>query len=168
MADFYAAYEKTLLAEGGYKLHKVSGDTGGLTYAGIARKHNPDWHGWAFIDRGDTPPTLIVREFYKRNYWDPIQGDSIASQDIAESIYDFGVNTGIKVAAKLAQIVAGVTPDGTLGPKSLEALNQMDGAQFKQAYALAKIARYAAIVNKNRSQSKFLLGWINRTLKGLA
>jgi hypothetical protein len=33
---------------------------------------------------------------------------------------------------------------------------------------LAKMARYAEICNKNRTQVKFLLGWLNRTLKGLA
>jgi len=32
-------------------------------------------------------------------------------------------------------------------------------------YALAKIARYRDIVTRDRSQMKFLLGWLNRTLK---
>jgi hypothetical protein len=36
------------------------------------------------------------------------------------------------------------------------------------AYTLAKIARYRDIVTKNREQGKFLLGWINRSLGGLA
>ena len=33
------------------------------------------------------------------------------------------------------------------------------------AYTVAKINHYACIVNKNRSQGRFLLGWVNRTLK---
>jgi len=50
----------------------------------------------------------------------------------------------------------------------VERLNQItDGQRFKEQYALAKIARYAEICNKNRTQSKFLLGWINRTLGSL-
>jgi hypothetical protein len=35
------------------------------------------------------------------------------------------------------------------------------------AYALAKIARYRDIVRKDKTQIKFLLGWINRTLEGV-
>jgi lysozyme family protein len=73
------------------------------------------------------------------------------------------------MAIKLAQLTVGATPDGGIGAKTIEKLNAVtDGQQFKQAYALAKMARYAEICNKNRAQSKFLLGWLNRTLKGLA
>ena len=62
----------------------------------------------------------------------------------------------------------GATPDGGIGAKTIEKLNQVsDGKLFKQAYALAKMARYAEICNQNRTQVKFLLGWLNRTLKGL-
>jgi len=51
----------------------------------------------------------------------------------------------------------------------VERLNQIpDGQRFKEQYALAKIARYVEICNKNPVQVKFLKGWINRTLKGLA
>jgi hypothetical protein len=50
----------------------------------------------------------------------------------------------------------------------VEKLNQIpDGQRFKEQYALAKIARYVEICNKNPVQVKFLKGWLNRTLKGL-
>jgi hypothetical protein len=49
----------------------------------------------------------------------------------------------------------------------LQKFNNVEPEAFKKAYALAKITRYADICNKNRTQSKFLLGWINRTLSGL-
>jgi hypothetical protein len=50
---------------------------------------------------------------------------------------------------------------------TLQKFNKVEPEAFKKAYALAKITRYADICNKNRTQSKFLLGWINRTLSGL-
>ena len=53
MADFLQAFESMIRNEGGYKLHSVEGDRGGMTYAGIARKRNPQWPGWAAIDRGE-------------------------------------------------------------------------------------------------------------------
>ncbi|NBW20755.1 MAG: N-acetylmuramidase [Caulobacteraceae bacterium] len=167
MADFLPAYEAMIRNEGGYVLHDVPGDRGGQTYAGIARNMNPRWPGWALIDRGQDVPAQLVREFYKINFWDPIQGDRIISQVIAQTIFDFHVNAGA-VARKLAQLVVGATPDGAIGDKTLAALNAYDEERFVMAYALAKIARYRDIVSRDRSQLKFLLGWINRTLQGVA
>ncbi len=153
-----------ILDEGGYKLHTVEGDRGGMTYAGIARNMNPQWPGWAAIDAGGEPAADMVRAFYRANFWQPIQGDAISSQVIACSIFNFHVNTG-RPARVLAQVVAGVTPDGSFGPRTVAALNAMDPEKFVMAYALAKIARYRDIVTRDRTQIKFLLGWINRTLK---
>jgi lysozyme family protein len=62
----------------------------------------------------------------------------------------------------------GLTPDGQFGDKTVEALNAIDPDKFVPMFALAKIARYRDIVTKNRTQQKFLLGWINRTLQGVA
>lgn len=172
MADFLPAFERAILAEGGYQLHKVEGDTGGLTYAGIARNPNPQWPGWPFIDRGETPPSEMVRTFYREGWWNPISGDQITDQDVAYTLYSFATNSSAykapKTAIRLAQIVVGTTPDGALGPKTLAAINAMEPRLFVALYALARIARYRDIVTKNRTQGKFLLGWINRTLKEAA
>jgi lysozyme family protein len=98
-----------------------------------------------------------------------MRGNEINNQDVADTIFNFGVNAGMGMAIKLAQLIVGATPDGGIGAKTIEKLNAVpDGQRFKESYALAKIARYAEICNKNKVQSKFLLGWINRTLKGLA
>lgn len=167
MADFLPAYEKMIMDEGGYVLSNVEGDAGGLTYAGIARNMEPNWEGWALIDRKQQPSTEMVRRFYKANYWDMVKGDDLTVQEVAESIFNFAVNAGIGTASKLAQLTVGATPDGVIGPKTLEKLNACNGVEFKKSYALAKIARYAEICNRNRAQTKFLLGWINRTLGGL-
>lgn len=171
MSHFEQAFEAMIRNEGGYKLHTVEGDRGGMTYAGIARNMNPQWPGWAFIDRGETPPTQMVRDFYRQGYWQPIRGDDLP-QRTAATIFDFAVNTSAPgrptVAVKLAQLVAGTQPDGVFGDKTLAALQAIDPEKFVLAYALAKVARYRDIVTRDRSQMKFLLGWLNRTLKGIA
>lgn len=168
MADFNPAFSKTMNNEGGYALTNVPGDNGGQTYAGISRVANSGWSGWAYVDRGETPPTQLVRDFYKANYWDRFQGDQVNSQAVAENIYDFAVNAGTAVAIKLAQTVVKVEADGVVGPTTLAALNAPDiDDAFGAFYAVAKLSRYAEICNRNRSQSKFLLGWVNRILKGL-
>lgn len=169
MANFVPAFEKMLLLEGGFVLHKVEGDRGGMTYAGISKKYHPYWPGWKIIDKDPDDPSLIdiVRNFYKEHFWDKVRGDDIVSQKIAQSIFDFSVNTGLRVSTKLAQTVVGVMPDGFIGEKTVSALNKEDEETFILKYTVVKIARYAGICNNDKSQKKFLLGWTNRTLKGL-
>lgn len=168
MAEFLPAFERALLAEGGYQLHQVAGDTGGLTYAGIARNPNPGWPGWAWIDRGETPPSQLVRDFYRAGWWEPLRGDEIRDQGVAFTVYSFATNAGLKTAIRLLQLVVGATPDGSMGAKTLAALNSMEPRLFLASYALARIARYRDIVTRDRTQQKFLLGWINRTLQEAA
>ena len=168
MANFLTAFESMIRNEGGYKLHTVAGDRGGMTYAGIARNFHPRWPGWSAIDQGEIPETELVRQFYQENFWAAIQGDRIIHQTVARSLFDFAVNAGVTTAVRLAQIVAGTTPDGKMGPKTVAALNALDPEKFVLSFALAKLARYRDIVNKDPTQQKFLLGWVNRTLKEAA
>ena len=140
--SFEDAFNATMRREGGFVLHKVEGDRGGMTYAGIARNFHPTWAGWRFIDDDVTPPTELVREFYRREFWNRLNCDMVPDV-IAASIFDFGVNAGTRTAAKLAQVVAGVEADGIIGAKSAAALSRMDPAAFQGAYALAKLKRLA-------------------------
>lgn len=168
MAEFLPAFERMIVNEGGYVLHTVKDDRGGATYAGIARAFHPGWPGWRVIDQGETPPADMVRQFYRSQFWHPLRLDEVTHQEVAANIFDFGVNAGISTAAKLAQLVAGTTPDGKIGAKTLQALNAIDPDLFVARYALAKIARYRDIVRKDRSQIKFLVGWVSRALHGSA
>ncbi len=165
--SFLAAYEATMLAEAGYVLHTVKHDRGGQTDAGIARNSWPKWRGWIDVDAGTTPGADDVRDFYFVNFWKPLGLDGVNNPRVAATIYDFAVNAGTGTAAKLAQLVVKTTPDGKLGPVTIGAINAMDPEKFILAYALAKVARYRDIVTRDRAQLKFLLGWINRTLKGM-
>jgi lysozyme family protein len=97
MAQFEPAFEKMLADEGGYLLHEVPGDTGGMTYAGIARNKNPQWPGWALVDKKEFGGSLtpMVREFYRVEFWDKMRGNEISNQDVANTIFNFGVNAGM-------------------------------------------------------------------------
>lgn len=165
MAEFLPAFDRMIRNEGGYKLTDIKGDKGGQTYAGIARSRWPSWQGWAFVDQNQVPPTSLVREFYRENFWNKVRGGDLVHQGTAESLFDFAVNAGTSTAIKLAQIVAGVHSDGALGPISMKAINSLQVDYFRPHFAMAKIARYRDIVVRDRTQIKFLLGWINRTLK---
>jgi len=170
MASFLVAFNRTMKSEGGYVLHEVAGDRGGMTFAGIARKFNSSWSGWQLVDAGDRDSAVLkksVASFYLNNYFNACGLKHIKSQVVANVVYDFAVNAGVRSAVSLVQQCVGVDADGIVGPQTIYALNDVDGDVFVSRYALAKVARYAAIVNRDRSQSKFLLGWVNRTLRDL-
>ena len=50
------------------------------------------------------------KDFYKSNYWDPIQLDLITSQRVAEEIFDTAVNMGVGTAVKFAYEACGLEP----------------------------------------------------------
>ena len=177
MANFNEAFENTMKSEGGYV--NDPDDPGGETYKGIARKRNSKWDGWITVDllkqKPNFPKNLDqdealqqkIKDFYEINYWDKVRGDSISDQDVAESIFDFGVNAGPKTSAKLAQISVQAEPDGVIGPKTLKKLNTEDKKTFLALFALAKIGRYVNICEKNNTSRKYFYGWVRRTLEGV-
>jgi len=167
MADFEKAFLNGMNSEGGFKLTNIDGDRGGQTYAGVARRYHPNWPGWVHIDAAKIPPTQMVRDFYRDEFWNKLNADAIEDQKTAETIYNFAINADWRVAAKIVQSMLGVAADGVLGVKSMAALNAYPKELFHPYFALAKIKRYTDICNRDRSQVKFLLGWNNRTLEQL-
>lgn len=174
MADFTPSFIKTINAEGGY-VHDPD-DPGGETYKGVARSRNPGWSGWGNIDQlknkknfpqnleADSDLQEKVKALYKSNYWDKVKADQINDQDIAESLYDFAVNAGPTVSAKLAQIAVRTIPDGVIGSKTLEKINSIDKRTFLAVFALAKIERYIEICERRSTSRKYFFGWTKRTL----
>ena len=164
MADFSQHIDPLITAEGGYKLIDVPGDRGLRTYAGVSERANPRWPGWKLIDSGADPAEIkaSVHELYRTQYWQPIQGGQIMSDDVAEMLFGAAVHTGVRRAIGLAQQVVESEVDGIMGPNTLAAINGMDPERFEERFALAMINRYRTICNRDRSQTKFLLGWLNR------
>lgn len=163
MADFALALAKVLDAEGG--LSNQHADKGGLTYKGIARKFYPTWAGWKFVDAGQPVPDQLVVDLYREEFWMPIRGAAIVRQPVAEALFSYSVNAGVKPAVKLAQQACSVTADGIVGNVTLYALNSADPDHFLARFALARIKHRVEVCTRDRSQMVFLLGWLNRDLK---
>lgn len=86
---------------------------------------------------------------YKALYWNKIQGDAIALQDLANIVCDFFVNAGSH-ATKLLQTVmlqmgANVAVDGVIGPGSIAALNGLPQAEVYRRYKQGRIEYYEAL-----------------------
>ncbi|MFM7008243.1 MAG: glycosyl hydrolase 108 family protein [Betaproteobacteria bacterium] len=170
MADFEKAFAR-LMDEEGIKLTSDPVDRGGQTYCGISRKHNPKWVGWKFIDAGDTPPLDMVRDFYREEYWQPIWGDQINSQRVAEVLFSQYVNNK-EAGVKLMQKCVGVIADGKVGPKTIAAINSATERMKMEPedvllsfYSFAHSARYHAIGMADKTQRRFWPGWWARAMR---
>lgn len=183
MARFEIAEALTGRNEGGYANSKK--DNGGETYAGIARKFWGNWIGWWIIDdikvkfvpkgadtdlpkwravinqhaKANLALTTYVNQFYKSNFWDANSLDEVLDQDIANSVYDFGVNAGIMVAAKMLQDAADVQQDGQIGSKTLSAVNNIHPIYLLGAYNAYRKRYYESIAKGNQA------GWLSVWLK---
>lgn len=132
MAEFLDAYKKSMKHEGGYA--KVKGDNGGETYGGISRKYWPKWDGWEIVDKhkplkngeiiNDTELESRKRRFYKREFWDKVQGDYITYQNAAFQIFDMAINSGPEAAVKIAQRDLGIPDTGKMDSTTLNLINQ--------------------------------------------
>ena len=174
MASFLPALQKVLAHEGRYV--NDPDDPGGETYKGVARAMHSKWSGWVRVDicknqsgfpanlEKDTELQNEIAQFYQINFWDALCADSIESQLVADSIFDFAVNAGLKTSASLAQMVVEAEPDGVIGPDTLAKINAFDSEHFLAAFTVAKIALYIAIIKKRPESKKYLYGWVCRTI----
>ena len=163
---FKETLQKVLQLEGGLTLHKNPTEDA-ETYAGIYREANPEWEGWKWIDRGETPPFELVEKFYYENYYKHF--DVNIDERIKKLLFETAVNLGVRQTVKLAQKVLGVKTDGILGPHTLSALRNVNVKDFIKDFTLARIAFYTQLANRNpKRYTVYLRGWINRTLEVLS
>lgn len=187
MANFDEAYDITLGHEGGYTNDPV--DVGGETYKGVARRYYPDWRGWEIIDdaksinnfpnnlRGNTNLDKMIKTFYKKLYWNLFWGDDIPNQEVANEMFDTGVNMGVGRAVKYLQKGLNVlnrnqknyrdiVEDGGFGNNTMTALNQylsVDDASFLlKVMNILQGMHYIDYMTKSPTQERFARGWLKR------
>lgn len=89
--------------------------------------------------------TERVSRLYKHKYWDAVHGDDLPS-GIDYLVFDFGVNAGTGRAIKLLQSVLGVTVDGAIGTKTLDAVKKVPIETLMVEYTQAKEDHYRSCV----------------------
>lgn len=135
MADFEPAWKLLMRLEGGDLMHEVQGDPGGRTRFGVAENHHPDM--W----EGGPPSEEEAQAFYRRRYWHILRLGEIASQEIADEIFECAVNISTpqggqpNVALRMAQEATNdvrtragqghISEDGLIGPETIAALNDL-------------------------------------------
>ena len=170
MAEFIKAYQKMILHEGIYS--NDPDDPGLRTVMGISEKTWPNWEGWKIVNTLSSEKEMTtnselqnkVQLFYLINFWNPIKGANIINQEIAESLFDFSVNTGLNTAISIAQAIIGVKNDGIVGAMTISALNACNAELFLAKFTIAKILRYVNIVKKRPVSKKYFYGWVCRAI----
>lgn len=158
-------------------LHKNKGEDG-LTFYGIYESANPLWAGWYEIKKQlKITPNLkecslilskneglmnMANAFIKASYWDKAKLDSVHSQKIADEIFLFGFNVGMKIAIKKAQKLVGVSVDGLIGNKTLQALNSFDENKFDVEFDIEEKEYYDLIIKNKPQYLQFKNGWFKR------
>ena len=156
--DLYAPLLKKL--EGGYVDHPL--DKGGPTNCGVTLKAFQ-----AAFGKDKTPADLKAMtdsqwtQIMKKNYWDVVGGDYIENQSVAEIFCDWAINSGVSIISKV-QSILGVSVDGKVGPKTINAINGYRQKCLHCKIWDARKAFYERIVASNPSQKVFLKGWMNR------
>ncbi|URL57032.1 N-acetylmuramidase [Luteibacter flocculans] len=171
MADFNSFFPTLLKHEGGYVNDPV--DPGGATNKGVTLA---TFRQCAQSLLGIEPSLDNLRALtdaqagtiYKALYWDKVRGDQIASQPLANIVFDFQVNAGANASRLLQRVLntLGASPqiavDGAIGAGTLAALAKADTVAVYAAYKQGRKDYYTNLVKQRPPLAKFLKGWLAR------
>lgn len=104
-------------------------------------------------------PYKVWRDIVYSMYWNKWKADTIKDQSVANMVVDWIWHSGSATIKKVQQAI-GVTADGIVGPKTINALNGDTDIKTK-VYNLRK-QYFENIVKNNPAQKKWLNGWMNR------
>lgn len=172
MADFKPAFAFTLQREDTGDTGKVTEDAGGRTRFGIAAKFHPDLPEEFFTGPAEEARAEAER-IEEREYWEPMRLGEVKNQNVANKLFDMGVNMGIRQAGIYAQRAANMaisracgsgllTEDGNIGERTLAAINGSEPAGFYQLLCELSEAHYRHLAAVNPAQAVNLQGWLKR------
>jgi lysozyme family protein len=170
MADFQIALNITLSPthEGGYQDNpNDSGNwTGGKIGAGELKGTNmgisAEWYPALDIKNLTKEQASSI---YQLKYWNPLY-TQIKEQDLGNKLFDMGVLMGEGTAVKILQETLrpqfDLVPDGSFGPKTLEAVNASEPTSLLLAYKTALVAHAIALGAQDTAKRAFVATWIRR------
>jgi lysozyme family protein len=154
--NFDEALKAILKHEGGYVNHPK--DPGGRTNLGVTQRVWEDWVGKPVDEaamRALTPE--VVGPMYKKKYWDAVKADDLPD-GLDYLMFDFAINAGPGRAIKTMQKAIGTTPDGAIGPKTMQSLKEMNPTQLIEKFSVEKESFYRSLP----TFQTFGKGWLRR------
>jgi lysozyme family protein len=145
----------------GQDLHNTPGDHGGATRLGVTIATFSAWR----VAHGQPIPTPAglaaastgeLSELYRAWFWHPPQCDALPI-GVDLCVFDFGVGSGPGTSARQLQAVLGVTQDGAIGPRTLEAVAAMSPTDL-----VTKLCKRHGLFYLSLGQPQFERGWLRR------
>jgi lysozyme family protein len=163
MAILKTALLKTLGHEGGYSNNPK--DPGGETNFGITKKTAV---AWGYTGSMKDMTIDIACDIYRDLFWNKIQGDKIISQQVADELFDTGVNCGVSRSVMFMQkaynkLVKGspLDPDGDIGPTTIKAINDYPKPnRLEKAMNAEQCSYYCRLTESNEKFEDFYFGWL--------
>lgn len=158
--NFNEAFNITVGHEGGYTANPK--DRGNWTTGIIGKgKLNGTKYGVSAMAYPNVDiKNLSVEQakvIYKRDYWDKAKCDQLPN-GIRFHVFDCAVNSGVSRAIKTLQQALGVTADGIIGPKTINASLKANQSELLKKFYDIRIAFY----KQQPSFKTFGKGWLNR------
>lgn len=142
--------------EGGGKLHKVSGDSGGWTVWGVAYNYNKALFR-DFTDFKDTTREEAAYIAFVKYYL--AARAEIVPFNSKLYYFDMAYNMGVSRAIKIMQKCIGVKADGIIGRITESKLHLLKECDLKKE----RNSFYNRLAENNYKMKKFLKGWLNRS-----
>lgn len=155
-ANFDKCLALVLKSEGGFVNNPA--DPGGMTNLGVTKAVWEEWTGHAVDEktmRNLTPQQ--VAPLYKAKYWMACYAPQLKT-GVDYCLFDAAVNMGPGRAVKLLQEAMQCVPDGTIGPRTMQLLDQKKPEDIVQAFSQRKISFYEGL----KTFPVFGAGWLKR------
>ena len=102
------------------------------------------------------------RDIVHTMYWSKWKADLIQDQHVANMLVDWVWTSGQGIGIKRVQKLLGLTADGIVGPKTIQAVNKQEPKQLLDKVYQARKTHFESIVKAKPTQKKWLNGWMNR------
>lgn len=154
--------DRVIEREGGYVDHPA--DKGGPTKYGITIRTLSAYREETCSAADVEALTLEdARAIYYQDYWSRPGFHQLNLPDVVvEMVFDAGVHSGPTRAVKFLQSACGVTPDGDIGPKTIQAASGMSPVQLAANVMAERNEFLGRLITENPSQSVFAHGWDRR------
>lgn len=154
MIDYFDKFINRILDhEGGYVNHP--NDPGGETKWGISKRSYPHVN-IKELTRAD------AIEIYRKDFWNRVHGQELP-REVAFSVLDGAVNSGMGNSVRWLQRAAGVGDDGIIGPLSLAAIRSANPLDLVLLYNAERLE----FMTKLSVWPTFSKGWARRIAQNL-
>ena len=154
--NFKECLDLVLKSEGGFVNHPQ--DPGGMTNLGVTKRVWEEYTGHEADEktmRGLTPEK--VAPLYEQRYWRPTYCE-VLPRGLDLLVFSMGINAGTGRSVKLLQQSIGCSPDGIIGPRTMELIKQSNTANLIGNFSEARRNYYKSLA----TFPTFGKGWLAR------